>query len=945
MGKRSQLARRKRIAVGTSAAGLLLAGTTAAAQTADTSQTQPPTQPQTVERVEITGSSIKRIDAETALPVEIITRKDIERSGVQNTEDLMKLITVTQSGGNFVSATAAGSTTSSVETVSLRGLGPQRTLVLIDGRRSTIFGGIPDGGGDTAVDIGSLPLAAIERIEVLKDGASAIYGSDAVAGVINIILRKDYVGGEVTVMGGDSQHGGASSQSTNAVVGFGNLDTDGFNVSLDASFTHQQALTGAQRPFSKTSWNGDGNSSSSTNSFPANVFTPGGTGFTNPHFPNCGPSFVDPVFNTPGVLPGICAFNTGPYVDLIPESDKGSVFANVHFKVDADNQLYAQFGFNDTATKVRIQPSPISEDFALPANDPYNAYFSKLAATQYPGVINPDTGAPYTSLTGFSTLLLPPSSPYYPAAFAAANGLAGQPLNVAYRTFITGQRQLTDESQLYRLVLGAKGTFAGWDYDTGFLYTQSNVTERTDSGFFSSNAFGQLFDQGLINPFGLTAPAGQAAAQSTIINATAFTSQTSITSFDAHASRDIYSLPSGNITLAVGGEVREEKYELQTSQLLQIGDLSGYGGDNLPVNRQRYVEGLFAESVIPILKTLEGDLAVRYDNYEGVGDTVNPKASIRWQPTPEFLFRASAGSGFRAPQLTELYAPNIQNVTVSNTSDPLKCPVPGGPSNCNTQFTTILGGNSALKPEKSVQESVGGIWEPNKNLSFGVDIFQINLRDTILIGGVPYTYFLQNAALANEFSYLINRGANGSIVSINQTNINLGRSEVNGADIDFKWRFLAETADKLTFTLNSTYYNRFNTENPDGSYTNNIAQGNIPAISTTGGIIARWRSNEALTWDHGPWSATLSNSWQSSYNDFPSNVTGTPRRVSSYSIFNLEGSYSGIKNVVIRAGINNLLDTDPPYTNSTQAFQIGYDPTYANPIGRYYYLAMTYKFL
>lgn len=943
MGKRTRLARNTCSTVGASAAGLLLAGTTVLAQTADSPEPAP--ESQTVERIEITGSSIKRIDAETALPVQVITRQDIDRSGVQNTEDLMKLITAAQSGGNFVSASAAGATTSSVQTVSLRGLGPQRTLVLIDGRRATIFGGVPDGGGDTAVDIGSLPLAAIERVEVLKDGASAIYGSDAVAGVVNIILRKDYVGGEVTVSGGDSQHGGASTQSTNALIGFGNLETDGFNVSLDASFKHQQALTGGQRPFARTSWNGDGNTASSTNAFPANVFTPGGTGFTNPHFPNCGPSFVDPIFNAPGVLPGICAFNTGPYTDLIPESDKGSVFANAHFKVNADNELYAQFGFDDTATKVRIQPSPLSEDFALPANDPYNAYFTNLANTHYPGVINPVTGAPYTSLTGFSTLLLPPSSPYYPAAFAAANGLAGQPLNVTLRTFITGQRQLTDQSQLYRFVLGAKGTLAGWDYDTGFLYTQSNVTERTDTGFFSNAGFGELFDEGLINPFGPTAPAGRAAALNSIISATSYSSQTSITSFDGHASRDIYTLPAGPITLAVGGEVRQEKYQLQTSPLLQIGDIAGYGGDILPVDRSRYVEGLFAESVIPILKNLEGDLAVRYDNYEGVGDTVNPKGSIRWQPAPEFLFRASAGSGFRAPQLTELYAPNIENVTAAGQSDPLKCPVPGGSTNCNTQFTTLLGGNANLKPEKSIQESIGGIWEPNKNLSLGLDIFQINLRDTILIGGVPYTYFLQSAALANQYSYLINRGANGSIVSIVQTNSNQGRTELNGADIDFKWRFLAQTTDKLTFTLNATYFNRFNTENPDGSYTDNIAQGNIPAISSTGGIISRWRSNEALTWDHGPWSATLTNTWQSSYNDFPANVSGLPRRVSSYSIFNLEGSYGGIKNVMIRAGINNLLDTNPPYTNSTQNFQVGYDPTYANPIGRFYYLALSYKFL
>src|SRR5271170_6559953 len=183
MFREASLSRSLRIAFGGSVAGLGLALTPALAQ-----QLTPSGDTQTLERVEITGSSIKHIDAETALPVQVITRKDIEKTGATTVEQLMSMITSSTSAGGIVQATANGATTGGVSTASLRGLGGPRTLILIDGRRATIFGGVPGGGGDTDVDVNSIPVSAIERIEVLKDGASAIYGSDAIAGVINFIL-------------------------------------------------------------------------------------------------------------------------------------------------------------------------------------------------------------------------------------------------------------------------------------------------------------------------------------------------------------------------------------------------------------------------------------------------------------------------------------------------------------------------------------------------------------------------------------------------------------------------------------------------------------------------------------------------------------------------------------------------------------------------------------
>lgn len=938
MFREAAIAHCLRLAFGGGVAGLVLIGSPTFAQTAPDTDTA-----QKVESIEITGSSIKRINAETALPVQIITHDDIVKSGAQSTEDLMKLISAADSGGAFTIASAFGQTSSGVSQISLRGLGAQRTLVLIDGRRATVFGGVPGSGGDESVDVNSIPLSQIERIEVLKDGASAIYGSDAIGGVVNFILRKDYVGGEVTIGGGDSEHGGGANNKTSVLLGFGDLTKDHFNVNLNAAYEHDDGLQGSQRPFARQGFNaGTGNSGTSFFSFPANVFTP--NGLLNPNFPNCGPSIIDPIAQLQ--FPGSCQFDPSPSVGLLPIQDKHNLLVNAHFDINPDTEAYANYSFVDNRARFVDPSSPMAEVVSTGAGSPYNAFLANLVATQYPGVIDPLTGQAYNQnmdTFGTATLLLPPSSPYYPTAFAAANGLAGQPLNVFFRSIITGNRVITDQTDANRLVLGLKGLAAGWDYDTAFLYTQSEVKESTGGGYFQYSKFGPLFDSGVINPFGISSPAAQAAAQATNFNAQVFSTKTSLMSLDGHASHDIFSLPSGPVTLAVGGEVRQEKYSEDSATAIQEGDVSGYGGNFLPVSKSRDVEAVFSEAVIPISKNLEGDVAARFDNYENVGNTVNPKVSLRWQPMEQLLVRASAGTGFRAPSLTDLYAPQVQGLT-SIVSDPLHCP---GGTQCHTQLPVVTGGNRNLKPEKSTQETFGVVWEPSRDVSIGVDAFQIQLRNEIAVGGLDFNKVLASAALATQFSSFINRAPDGSIVSVVGLNSNLFKVNINGVDLDAKWRFLSEGANKLTFELHGTYFNRYDQQNPDGSFTNAINQAATIAAEGIGtGVVTHWKSRSTLTWDTGPWSTTLANNWQSGYHDALSNFFQLPRDVSSYVTWDLNLTYTGFKNVVISTGIDNLLDRDPPYTNIApiNTLQAGYDPTYANPLGRFFYAALTYKF-
>src|SRR5437667_333336 len=304
------------IAVGT-AFGFVLAASPALAQ-------------QPVERVEITGSALKRIDAETALPVQIITREEIDKTGAANVEQFLQAVGVAiQGNSNSVAATASGATSGGVSSVSLRGLGSQRTLVLIDGKRVAGGGTITD---STTVDVNLIPASAIERIEVLKDGASAIYGSDAIGGVINFILRKDYRGGEVTAHADITQHPGARGGGLNALIGWGDMATQRFSATLIADFRHEDALFGRQRDFASHGiFPQYFNDTSSGNTFPANFAAADGSfGTRNLFFPNCPPpySHFSPLFANILGSRG-CRFDPSGLVSLIPKTDQESILGNV----------------------------------------------------------------------------------------------------------------------------------------------------------------------------------------------------------------------------------------------------------------------------------------------------------------------------------------------------------------------------------------------------------------------------------------------------------------------------------------------------------------------------------------------------------------------------------------------------------------------------------------
>ena len=904
----------------------------------------------TPQRVEITGSSIKRTDAETALPVQILTRQEIAATGAVNVEQLLQSVSALSSSGATPNSSASGATTGGLSGISLRGLTSIRTLVLINGRRIAPYG-VGFVGDSVSVDVNAIPLSAIERVEVLKDGASAIYGSDAIAGVVNFILRKDYQGLELSADYGDTTQGGASLKRATITWGKGDITSDKFNFMLSGSFQKEGALFGRDRDFASRGYNVDANNDgTSFNTFPANFLLLDGSGNGgNASAPACpGPYAFDSPFLTGS---GFCAFDPSPLVTLLPASERASVFASARFAVSSHVELFAEASYNRNKQRTIIQPVPISELFSLPPNHPlfnvppYNGVYP-------PGAPGGLAGTPTGTTPGSSTIIIYPGSPFYPTATVQALVGAGNPLvpiSILYRANVNGNRDITDISEQPRLVLGARGDVAGWDYEGALLHSESRVREQVNDGYPALSKILPILNSGNVNFWGPNDPAVDAQLRATNFTGDAFRVKSQLSSGAVKGTRELMQLGGGAMAIAIGAEHRQEKFLFDPDPTIQTGDISGYGGNFLVTDRKRNVEAAFAELNLPVTKSVEVNTAVRFDHYEGVGNSTTPKLSVRWQPASELLLRGAIGKGFRAPSLQDLYLPTTNNVTPSGTNDPIRCPVTGSRTDCSTQFTTINGGNPDLKPEKSTNATLGVVLAPTSNTSLAIDAFRINLKDTI-VNGVTASVILSDL---NKYGYLVTRGPvdpafptlPGPITSITQTNLNLGETRITGVDLDGRWSLPLGEFGKVGATINGTYFIKYDVQNPDGSFSGGIDQIN----TATGGVIPRWKHYLAVDWTAGAWGVTLAQNFQKHYWDIPgTNAAPTDplRRVGAYETYDVQVRYTGIKSLTLRAGVRNIFDRPPPYTNSggTVTFQGGYDSVYGDPRGRFVYGGLTYEF-
>jgi len=310
------------------------------------------------------------------------------------------------------------------------------------------------------------------------------------------------------------------------------------------------------------------------------------------------------------------------------------------------------------------------------------------------------------------------------------------------------------------------------------------------------------------------------------------------------------------------------------------------------------------------------------------------------------LLRASYGTGFLAPSLYQLYVPQTSGVSAPGTTDPIRCPVTHDTGfDCNTQFGLTFGGNPNLKPEESENATFGVVFEPTNQLSISADYFKLRLKNTIT-NGLPVATILGDLT---QYGGLVTRGPTtpdfpslpGRITSIQQTYINLGNVHIEGVDAEIHYKWPRMSWGRLRFDLSGTYYIRNDSQNLDGSYSGFVSN---QLGSPVGGVLPRWKHYGAFSWDSGPWAATLANTYQSSYVDWQTDGNGDPRRASSMSLWDIQGSYTGFKNFTLTAGAKNLLDTNPPQSNQQATFQVGYDPNYYDARARFVYVSLRYAF-
>lgn len=854
------------------------------------------TQDQPMQRVEITGSSIKRIQAETATPLSIVKAEEFVKQGLTTAQEALTRISSNQSSmgsGNTVGGNTSGLPTGGQASADLRGLGGDKTLVLLNGRR------LANHPYDTAsVDLNMIPISALDRVEVLRDGASAIYGTDAIGGVINFITKRSVTTTTITAEAVRPRLAGADEERVNLSSGYGNLDKDGFNIFGVVDWHRQEVLTSQQRAFSQTGViPSRGLMLTSGTTFPGNYFDPvsGATG--NPGFA----SGCNPPFSVRASSGTTCRQDYTRLIDDLPAQEQRALYAKGSLKISSDHTASIEYLHSENDVTSRTAPPP-------------------------------QTG-----------LVLPRTSKYYPGnsgGVPAQPGLSGSPLSVNWRPLEAGQRTIDSHGKADRAVFALEGLLSGWDYKSGLAHSVSKSSEDFVGGYVQDASFAAGVANGILNPFGLQDEAGKAYLATTALRGQVQSAKVTNTAFDFKASRELMPLAGGNLAIAVGGELRHEKADFNVNrEIASQASSSGLSG-SLPKSGSRNIQALFGELSIPFVKDLDVQLAARFDRYNDVGNTTNPKLGVRYQPMRQLLLRGSASSGFRAPTLFEKNAPPSKNDTNDSYNDPILCPngVPQPGANplrdCDLQQFKLQGGNPNLKPEKSRTYSAGLVIEPMREVTVAADYWQINLKDKI--AALPEQTIYGNF---EKYRHLFLRNPDGSPFAIENFLNNLGEVKTDGVDVSVNLRLPRAGYGTFTLGLDGTWVHKYDYQNErDGEFIKNVGR------YADMGAVFRWQHTLTLGWSLGNWSALVSQSYKTSYNDQNQVDPQYFNKVDSYSLWNVSGSYTGFKGVTLTAGVKNLLDEEPPFTNQGTLFQKGYDPRYTDPVGRALYLRASYSF-
>jgi iron complex outermembrane receptor protein len=883
--------------------------------------TTAPAESSDVPEIVVTGSMIKRPDAETAHAITIVTAESLKNQGITTTEQALQQIAANQTGSAYNIASSVSTYTGGGTFANLRSLGQSKTLVLLDGQRLANNATVGN-----AVDISGIPFAAIDHIEVLKEGASDLYGTDAIAGVINFITKKDYDSGEVNLNFSRPQHAGGDTYDADLTYGVGSVAVDGYNLMIAVNFTKQDELTASQRSYATGNYPSQGLININyPGNYPGSYEDAKGVSW-QVGYPACGGS--PQVVRYPA---GSCSFLYSSAVDLIPESDELSGLVSFTKALAGNNTLSLQYYWTRSSTSSYGGP---------------NEYFF----TMNPGSPYFPTAANSTCLAGCTSTSVPDLSDPITAAWSDPNN----------------SRFLKDTNTEQRVLLTFAGNNAGWDYSTSFDWSRNSNTFATKGGYPNLAVFsapnGTLSP--LINPFGPQSAAGQALINSAYLNGDIAVGSLSLWSFNGHAGHELGdAFGAGRpAAIALGFDVKGEHIDFDADLPLTkiLAPTEGYSPQATEGGRRS--QAAYVELNVPVTNGFDFTISDREDWYSDFGQTNNSKLSFRYRPFSVLTFRGAASTGFRAPSLVNLYSPQYLGAVAGNMDGP-GC-LTGNfnavftQTNCLSQGLAVFGGNRNLKPETSENFDLGFVVEPIPNLGITVDYYRILIKQEIqaipalTIYQNPTTfasdYFLNSAGTLSTATALSVACPNSNLSAptcgyIAQTPQNTGGIVTDGIDLNADYVIRSDFG-KFRLGLDSTVVTKYllqeYTSGPELNLVGQFNQGNQPVI--------RWQYLLSVDWasNGGRWGAGVQDRFESRYADEFSDTAGlkNPRQVGTYSVWNSYVSFKPIDPLTVLIGIRNLFDTNPPFSNQTANWQTPYNPVFSDPFGRTFYARLKYNF-
>jgi iron complex outermembrane receptor protein len=901
----------------------------------------------------VTGSRISRTETETASPVQVIQREEIDRTGHRTIGEYLQTLSANGAGAvpkSFGNGFASGSSG-----VSLRGLGAASTLVLVNGRRIAPYG-LADDGQKVFTDLSIIPLEAVERVEVLKDGASSIYGSDAIAGVVNIILRKDFQGAVATASSGASEENDGQEHKASLTWGAGDLAEHGTNFFFSVEAGKSESIAVSDRTGRK--WIGNGDLS-------RYGYDPSTSGFmfgyiTNPDVLGTG-AYSSPVGTVQALAPdgtsvgpvvsledqaacaqlvtttatdpnGGCVWDSAQWRDLQPEQKYLNFFSRGTFALGDTAELYTEFAYGKKQSSFNNTPNPVSGTWASPLGGPVNANDAGPQATII-GADHPDN-------------------------------ILGVDARLRYSPFDVGPRRTSTDNQFYRALVGVKGIVGEWDYNVGYLHSATSLDqERT--GYLQYDRVREVLTAGDTSPvgwwrLGTDASENSQALYNYISPTITAKAETTMDILDASFSRTFGELAGGPMGVAFGAEWRRLRTFLtpltgtERSNVIALG-YSAYDGEET-------VTSAYTELTAPVLPSLELSGALRMDSYREGETSVTPKFGLKWKPADWIAVRGTYAEGFRAPNAAETAG---SSVGFARAGNPIRCaiaidPATGeAPSNCPGAVAFINRPNPDLEPETAKSYTVGVVLQPTQNTTLTLDAWQIKRENEILPRG------LADSLAAGDFivgdDEIVGVPGSGSLAAVFTNYINAASTDVRGIDLDVRQAFDLANAGRLTLDMQWSHISSYEFTDNSGTYEFAGTHDNCNVTNCIG--TPKDRINLGATWDIANFSLSAVANYRASFDNTALFSVGgaTPTtdcasifadgsdapngcEIPSFTTVDLSANWRATDAWEVFGSVQNVADKIAPIDPLTYG-GVNYNPMdFSGAIGRFYTLGVKYRF-